>query len=164
MTTKPISSSPSQTVLPKPETVDCSAVYLFRSRCFKIAGTAAILAASVTWILPKTLTYLFNEHSSIQAGSTIITSHSELTINPGLIKALLGTLLVGVVLFGLKMKKELVYEISTLYTIGGSYFRSNPWWSAINDNIVLGALPLEHQIEKLKELGITHVISLNRAF
>jgi atypical dual specificity phosphatase len=151
----------------KPETVDCSAVSLFKSRCFKIAGTAVFLAVTVTWILPKTLTYLFNEHSSIQVGSSIITTHSELTVNPGVFKALLGTILVGVAYLGLKLKKEIVYEISTLYTIFGSHpWRTAPnsWWSIINDYIVLGALPLEHQIDKLKKLGITHVIAMIEPF
>ncbi len=149
-----------QTIPVKPETVDFSAVSLFKSRCFKIAGAAVFLAVTVTWILPKTLTYLFNEHSSIQVGSSIITTHSELTINPGVFKALLGTILVGVAYLGLKLKKELVYEISTLYTIFGAH----PWWNEINKNIVLGALPLEHQIAKLKKLGITHVIAMIEPF
>jgi len=131
------------------ETVDCSAVSLFKSRCFKLLGTAAILAASVTWILPAAL------------------SHMEVPLDPQLIKTLLGTILVGVALIGLKLKKEIVYEISTLYTIYGSHpwkAAPNSWWSIINDYIVLGALPLKHQIATLKQLGITHVIAMIEPF
>lgn len=147
--TEAVFPSSSQTIPFKPETVDCSAVSLFRSRCFKMLGTAVVLAASVTWILPAAL------------------SHMEVPLDPQLIKALLSTILVGVALIGVKLKKELVYEISTLYTIYGSHpwrTASNSWWSIINDYIVLGALPLEHQIDKLKKLGITHVIAMIDSF
>jgi predicted protein tyrosine phosphatase len=126
----------------KPEKVDFSAVSIFKSHCFKVLGTAAVLAASVTWILPAAA------------------SLSETTLDPLLIKSLLGTILVGVALIGLKMKKEILYEVSIGYTIWGA----KPWWTEIDEVIVLGALPLEHQINEIKALGVTHVIALVEPF
>jgi len=123
-----------------------SHVYIFNSRIFKMLATAAVLTVSVVWILPA---------AASQWGATL---------DPLLIKSLLGTILVGVAAFGLWMYKELNYEFSLLYTIFNSAFRGQSWWTQIDENIVLGALPLEHQIEKLKDLGITHVISIVEPF
>ena len=62
------------------------------------------------------------------------------------------------------MYKELKYEGSFLYTIFNSSFRGQSWWTEIDENLVLGALPLEHQMERIKALGITHVISVIESF
>lgn len=106
-----------------------------------VAGTAA-LEAVVVWIFPLASSVL---HQSV---------------SPLLLKSLFGTVLIGATLLGIRMRKQMIYEISLIYTI----FGGNPWWTEINDNIILGAIPLEHQLETLKELGVTHVITLLEPF
>ena len=97
---------------------------LFNSRIFKMMGTAVVLTVSVMWILPAAA------------------SQWEVTLDPLLIKSLLGTLLVGVAAFGYwKMYNELKYEGSFIYTIFNSSFRGQSWWTEIDKNFVLGALP-----------------------
>jgi atypical dual specificity phosphatase len=56
--------------------------------------------------------------------------------------------------------KQIVYEISLLYTILGR----KDWWNQVDENIVLGALPLAQHLPELKRLGITHVVSLTEPF
>jgi atypical dual specificity phosphatase len=150
MSSQPVSPR-SATAAPVPdiprEKVDRSHVYIFNSRIFKMIVTAAVLTVSVVWILPA---------AASQWGATL---------DPLLIKSLLGTILVGGVAFGLWMYKELKYEGSFLFTIFNSSFRGQSWWDKIDDNIILGALPLEHQMDKIiKDLGITHVISVVEPF
>jgi protein-tyrosine phosphatase len=57
-------------------------------------------------------------------------------------------------------KKQLLYEISLLYTILGS----KDWWNQINDHIIVGAIPLEQHRDQLKQLGVTHVITMLEDF
>jgi protein-tyrosine phosphatase len=144
---QPVSSaSPVPVSSNQREQVTFSAVSLFHSRIFKMLATAAVLTVSVVWILPA---------AASQWGATL---------DPLLIKSLLGAILVGVAAFGLWIKKELYYEISFLYTIFNSAYGDQSWWSEIDKNIVLGALPLHHQMERIKDLGITHVISVVEPF
>jgi predicted protein tyrosine phosphatase len=139
--TSPASSGVS---VPQPPTeiVGYSAVSIFKSRSFKLTAATITLEAVVVWILPKAASLVHK------------------TLNPLLVKSLFGAVLIGALFLCLKMRKQMLYEISLLYTIYGG----NPWWTVINDNIVLGAIPLEHQLETLKKLGITHVITLLEPF
>ena len=140
--TKVGSTSAPQKTSFEPEIVNFSVVSLFKSHAFKIVGTAAVLVASVVWILPEAASLM------------------DAALDPLLIKSLLGTILVGAAWVGLNLKKELLYEISILWTIA----RFNPWWTVIDEHIVLGAIPLEHQIEEIKALGVTHVIPILEHF
>ncbi len=140
-TTPPITSASSTLHTPK-EIVDFSAVSIFKSHSFKLVAAAIALEAVVVWILPTVASLLHT------------------TLDPMLTKSLFGTVLVGAVILGLSMRKQMRYEISLLYTIYGG----NPWWTEINENIIVGALPLKHQLETLKNLGITHVITLLEPF
>jgi protein-tyrosine phosphatase len=134
----------SQPVSPRAAT---AAPVPFNSRIFKMMGTAAVLTVSVLWVLPA------------------VASQWEVTVDPLLIKSLLGTALVGVATFAYcKIYKELKYEGSFVYTIFNSSFRGQSWWTEIDENFVLGALPLEYQMDRIKALGITHVISVVEPF
>ncbi len=137
-----LSGSDAVTIPSSPEKVSFNTVSFFRSHWFALLGSTVALAANVVWILPVAASLL------------------DKTVSPQLFRVLLGTLVVGAVYLGSRIKKELVYEISLLYTIQGS----KAWWNKINDNIFLGAIPLDHQKDRIKNLGVTHVISTLEPF
>jgi protein-tyrosine phosphatase len=53
-------------------------------------------------------------------------------------------------------REKLTFEVSVLYTILGS----KSWWNKITDYIILGAIPLQHQMEEIKEEGVEAVLTL----
>lgn len=123
------------------ETVSLTNLSFFRSNLFVMtASVAATLSAK--WVIP------------------LLSNLAGASISPTLLMTAIGTLCIASLFLGLKLKKELTYEISLIYTIQGS----KAWWNAITPNIVLGALPLEHQKDKIKALGVTHVITTLEEF
>ena len=142
MSTVPSVTSGKSTFQTPVEIVKYSAVSIFKSRIFKLVAGTAALEAVVVWILPLASSLLHK------------------TVNPLLVKSLFGTVLLGSAILGIRMRKEMIYEISLLYTIYGG----NPWWTEINEHIILGAIPLKHQLETLQKLGVTHVITLLEPF
>lgn len=123
------------------ETVSLTSLSFFRSHFFIMtASVGATLSAR--WVIPM-------------MANLVGTS-----ISPALLMTAIGILGIASLFLGLKLKKELKYEISLIYTIRGS----KAWWNTITDKIVLGALPLEHQKNKIKKLGITHVITTLEEF
>lgn len=123
------------------ETVSLTSLSFFRSNLFVMtASTAAALSAK--WVIP------------------LIANLAGTSISSPLLMTAIGALGAAALILGLNLKKELTYEISLIYTIQGS----KAWWNTITPNIVLGALPLEHQKDKIKKLNITHVITTLEEF
>jgi protein-tyrosine phosphatase len=122
----------------QPENVSFSAVFFSKSHWFSFLGGTVGLGATVKWIVP------------------LAASQLQITFNPELIEPLLITLAIGAAILGWSKKKELIYEAAILHSISISHV----WWSVINENIILGAIPLEHQIDELKALGVSRVVAL----
>jgi protein-tyrosine phosphatase len=123
------------------ETVSLTNLSFFRSNLFVMtASIAATLSAK--WVIP------------------LMANLAGASISPALQMTAITALGIASLFLGLKLKKELTYEISLIYTIQGS----KAWWNTITPHIVLGALPLEHQKDKIKKLGITHVITTLEEF
>lgn len=122
----------------QPEKVPFSAVSFSKSHWFSFLGGTAGLGATVKWIVP------------------LAASQLQATVEPELIETLLLTLAIGAAVLGWSKKKELIFEAGLLHSISTSHV----WWSIINENIILGALPLEHHIDQLKALGVTHVVGM----
>jgi atypical dual specificity phosphatase len=62
--------------------------------------------------------------------------------------------------------KKLVYYTTLLADMAMHNAITRPWWTKITDKIILGAMPFRDRdhIKKLKELGVTGVITLNRMY
>jgi atypical dual specificity phosphatase len=61
----------------------------------------------------------------------------------------------------LRKRKELLYEISLLYTL----FGNKEWWNTITPQIVLGAIPLgPHHAQRLKKEGVNAVLTMLEDF
>jgi protein-tyrosine phosphatase len=106
-------------------------------------------------------------------GGGIATIAAAITILPS-VQALATTVLVLSIL-GVTLqiqsdqtKKWLFCELSllgnVLFSSPISAFLKRPWFSQINDQLTLGASPLKHQVETLKEQGHTAVLSMIESF
>ncbi|MBS0648886.1 MAG: dual specificity protein phosphatase family protein [Verrucomicrobia bacterium] len=123
------------------ETVSLTSLSYLHSYLF-IVGASAAATLSTKWIVP------------------LIAEYMGFSISPAMVRWALGTLGVASALLALTLKKELTYEISLIYTIWGS----KAWWTRITDKVILGALPLKSQKDKIKALGVTHVITTLEEF
>lgn len=61
----------------------------------------------------------------------------------------------------IRYRKKVLYEISLIYTVKSG---GHDWWTPITDNIVLGAIPLEHQLDRLKESNVSAVLTMLEPF
>jgi atypical dual specificity phosphatase len=136
MSTDPVSAgqttTTAQTAQP-PEQVSLKSLSFLQSRIFRVAA-AVVAGLAGKWIVP------------LIAGKDC---------SKGTIATVVLLWMAGLALYVKARKKELAFEISLLYTIWGS----KAWWTPVTKNIVLGALPFEHQQAKIKALGVTHIVT-----
>ncbi len=91
--------------------------------------------------------------------------------NPFLLptKYLISSLSVGLLALGVQVKffyPKVLYETSLIMEMTKNFFISRQWWNEIDDQLILGAMPLSNKCHhtKLKDLGVSVVVSLNQDF
>ena len=66
-----------------------------------------------------------------------------------------------IVTYTILLREKILFEIFLIYTIwtGGS-----DWWSPTTEQVILGAMPLKSHLKALKNLQITDIITIQKAF
>lgn len=64
-------------------------------------------------------------------------------------------------------KKQIAFNVSLVYNFARHNRKSRPWWSRVNDFIVLGALPMrdKHHLKRLtEEYNVKAVVTMNERY
>ena len=120
--------------------VDLLSLSYFNSHCFQLSLASSLISTAATCCLhslPLTRSLSIFANISTAALWTTTTALAAAALS-------------------LVYRKEIVYEVSLLYTI----LNRKDWWNEIDEQTVLGAIPLEQHLPQLKALGITHVVVL----
>ncbi len=90
----------------------------------------------------------------------VITAVGLSSLPPAFIIAFTVVAVAGIVFAAISQRHLLIYEISLLYTMCGQ----KRWWNEVSEDVILGAIPLEHHSNRIKDEGVTHVITLLEDF
>ncbi len=89
-----------------------------------------------------------------------VAAAAGVAIAPWALTAIKVVVAVGILFVAIAFRHRFYYDLSLLYTV----CTQSQWWHEISPDVVLGAIPLTHHVDKLKEQGITHVITLLEDF
>lgn len=115
--------------------------------------------------------FFFKSHmASLALKTTIALTFTAAVLTTGFLSTTVPVAVPFVLGFGIvswllldviKTRKALLFEISLLFTIRSG---GHDWCTPITNNIVLGALPLAHHIQMLKDLKVNSVLTLVEEF
>lgn len=105
--------------------------------------------------------------STLIVFATILTS-STLSLPANVFVPLIGYGLIGIGCYVYHNRKELLYEITLIYTIAtNALYHNRAWYSQITEHLVLGAIPLKdhgHLWAISKESHVSAVLSMLESF